>query len=204
MQKKRHAFTLIELLVVIGIIALLMGLLLPTVSRMKERAVRVICISNQRQLGLGLIFYAREHDNYTPKAFPGISPDPWTNQTWRESLMPYVGDKKVYLCPLIPIKSLLGHAYSNYGINAYIGETGLGYINLSAARYPAKTISIGENGEGDWVCEPPNGPFNLGTGEYFCRHDGGSVLAFLDGHSAWLSTNEATANNNYLFLVTKP
>ena len=55
MQKKRHAFTLIELLVVIGIIAVLMGLLVPTVGRMKERAVRVVCISNQRQLGLGLI-----------------------------------------------------------------------------------------------------------------------------------------------------
>jgi prepilin-type N-terminal cleavage/methylation domain-containing protein len=66
MQKKRHAFTLIELLVVLGIIALLMGLLLPTVGRMKERAVRVICISNLRQLGLGLIFYAREHDNWCP------------------------------------------------------------------------------------------------------------------------------------------
>ena len=120
--------------------------------------------------------------------------------------MPYVGDKKVYLCPLIPIKSLLGHAYSNYGINAYIGETGVGYINLSVARYPVKTISIGENNDGDWVCEPDDANFStkLATGGFFCLHNTGSVLAFLDGHATFVSSNEAVANNWYLWPVNKP
>ena len=199
-----RGFTLIELLVVIGIIAILVALLVPAVGPVKERSSRVVCISNQRQLGLGLLFYAREHDNNLPKAFPGTAPDPWTNNTWREAIMPHVGDRKVYLCPLIPKRLLRGNAYANYGINAYIGEVAPGYINLSAARMPAQTISIGENNDGDWVCEPPGGPFNLSTGAYFCRHNGGSVMAFLDGHSAWLATNEATANKNYLFLVKKP
>ncbi len=206
MTNKRHAFTLIELLVVISIIAVLIALLVPTVGRVKERATRVICISNQRQLGLGLLFYAREHDNQTPRSNPANN---WTNQTWRESIMPYVNERKVYLCPLIPKQQLKGNSYASYGINAYIGErsaVGLSpadYIYLAQARFPAKTISIGENGEGDWVCEPPNGKFNLNAGGFFCGHNGGAVMAFLDGHSMWLATNEAADNGWYLFKVEK-
>jgi len=197
MLKQRNAFTLIELLVVIGIIAILLALLMPTISGMKEQAMRVVCVSNQRQLGLGLLMYAKENDNKTPISFPGISPDPWTNQTWRESIFPYVGDKRVYLCPLLSIKKLQGHSYANYGINAYIGERGAlkrtptQYIYISTVQQPAQTISIGENGQGDWVSEPANGLFNLADGgSIFCEHAGGAVMAFLDGHSSWLSTND--------------
>jgi len=206
MTKQRKGFTLIELLVVIGIIAVLLALLVPVLSPIRERTSRVICLSNQRQLGMALLLYAREHDNQTPPAYPV---DSWTNQTWRESLMPYVGEKKIYLCPLIPKKSLRGGSYASYGINAYIGErsaVGLSpaqYIYLSQARFPARTISIGENAEGDWVCEPANGKFNLNAGGFFCGHKLGAVMAFLDGHSTWLSTNEAADNSWYQFKVEK-
>ena len=111
--------------------------------------------------------------------------------------------------PLIPAKNLRSGLYATYGINAYIGERGAvglapsQYIFLSQARFPAKTISIGENAEGDWVCEPANGKFDLNAGSFFCGHDLGAVMAFLDGHSLWLSTNEAADNGWYLFKVEK-
>ena len=70
----------------------------------------------------------------------------------------------------------------------------------------ARTISIGENGDGDWVCEPADATFisKLATGGFFCLHNTSSVLAFLDGHSTFVSSDEAVANGWYLWRVSKP
>lgn len=59
-------FTLVELLVVIGIMALLISILLPALTRAREQANLVACSSNMRQLGLALRFYATAHKDYLP------------------------------------------------------------------------------------------------------------------------------------------
>lgn len=59
-------FTLIELLVVISIIALLLSILMPALSKVKEKAKQVVCASNMKQIGVGLVTYAVENNDWGP------------------------------------------------------------------------------------------------------------------------------------------
>lgn len=67
----RRGFTLIELLVVIGIIALLIALLLPALSRARAASRAVVCLSNLRQVHNAVVFYANDNDDHIPVGYRG-------------------------------------------------------------------------------------------------------------------------------------
>jgi prepilin-type N-terminal cleavage/methylation domain-containing protein len=111
-MSRRKAFTLVELLVVIGIIAVLVGILLPTLSAARRAANTVACLSNVRQLAMAALLFAHEHNGYVPTSSDdqwAKANDPlrkkWAYRTesshkdgvviydWASSLLPYLGIK---------------------------------------------------------------------------------------------------------------
>jgi len=79
MIRIKQRFTLIELLVVIAIIAILAAMLLPALSRAREKAREVTCINRQKQIGLMLTMYADDHDGFLPTAYSLNYPTRYTS-----------------------------------------------------------------------------------------------------------------------------
>jgi prepilin-type N-terminal cleavage/methylation domain-containing protein/prepilin-type processing-associated H-X9-DG protein len=112
----RRGFTLIELLVVIAIIAILAAILFPVFAQARSKARQTSCLSNMKQIGLGLIMYAQDYD----ETLAGVDPSngyaaghnhnlgwnapftagvPATYRNWARDVQPYIKNFGIYVCP---------------------------------------------------------------------------------------------------------
>jgi len=92
----RRGFTLVELLVVVGIIAVLIAILMPALSKAREQANRVKCAANLRSIGQAMVMYTQQYRYYPSAALSGGA-EP---AAWVPRLRPLLGaSKDVFLCP---------------------------------------------------------------------------------------------------------
>ncbi len=162
---KQTGFTLIELLVVIAIIAILASILFPVFARARENARRTSCLSNMKQIGLGLMQYTQDNDERYPRAWCGTnttaggdcavisgngSPASYFNvkqynsggstthyETWMDYIHPYVKSVQVFVCP----------SYSP--ANANVPWPNYGY-SVAMSGFDVRTTRFGGT-SGHWV-----------------------------------------------------
>jgi prepilin-type N-terminal cleavage/methylation domain-containing protein len=119
------AFTLIELLVVISIIALLMGIIAPVVSKARASALRAVCMSNLHNLALAFRMYLDDNRNIMPPAcqLPSLEDpnDPSSKPAITEFLLPYASEPEVFKCPADRVKKFYLKEGTSYEYNDRLG-----------------------------------------------------------------------------------
>jgi prepilin-type N-terminal cleavage/methylation domain-containing protein/prepilin-type processing-associated H-X9-DG protein len=100
-RNTHRGFTLIELLVVIAIIAILAAILFPVFSRARENARRTSCLSNMKQLGLGIMQYTQDYDEKYPQAYfyKNDNNGDAGYVHWSGSVSPYLKSEQLFVCP---------------------------------------------------------------------------------------------------------
>lgn len=205
LSNSRQAFTLVELLVVIGIIAVLISILLPSLHKAREAANRTACMSNMRQIITATIMYINDNDDWLPGANWGTNLTPGWLYTLPNglpasiaarnlnddkgvmtgTLYPYLKTKQVYHCPADveprtggPIRNL-----TSYLMNGEVtSNTNSGAKRHKITRFKPRSVVYMENRE-DSHWEDGSNYANEGIPN---RHGGGGSVGTIEGSVEWV------------------
>jgi prepilin-type N-terminal cleavage/methylation domain-containing protein/prepilin-type processing-associated H-X9-DG protein len=211
---RRTGFTLIELLIVIAIIGILASITFPVFARVRDNARRTVCTSNIKQIGLSLMQYLQDNDDYMPAWKLGAGSD----TTYIPFMLnDYIKNGQIWKCSAMGDERNIFDGspddfQTSYGINTFNADTS---FNVAAIIKPTETVAFSEN----WY----NGNKDVGASgvypEYaaspYPRHmlavkdgklDGQAVIGFVDGHVKALNIKEVlvtgtTEEGNDLSLV---
>lgn len=155
-MKRREAFTLVELLVVIAIIALLMGILLPPLNKIRRKAKATVCRTNLRQWGLVFKLYGEDYDAKLPQSVKEYTNLGDAEAYWMVATLPYYKAKGIRFCPSTKIvrgPTDFGDAYG--GTFACWGPYPQDYPDSWYADFDTGSYGINE-----WCAAPPPGGIN--------------------------------------------
>ena len=231
-EHARSAFSLVELIVVIGIVAVLIALLLPVLGRARAEANRVACMSNLRQLLLAQTAYVADskgyltypnwgHDRSADNVWPvgwlyaqgQVSDPPAPDDVKGGALFRYLGDARVYRCPLHPPEAasptgtdrltsyIMNGAVCGFGAVGHKSGEPVRWMpswKITDWRSPSEQILWWEAEESAGPDAPPGqggAAWNDGSSdprENFLsrRHGRGACVGHFDGSAAWMDRIE--------------
>jgi prepilin-type processing-associated H-X9-DG protein/prepilin-type N-terminal cleavage/methylation domain-containing protein len=188
---KPNGFTLIEILIIVAIITLLAAILLPVFARARENARRASCMSNLKQIGLGVKMYVQDYDERYPYY---LRQD---NITWQEAISSYTShyskSTQLYRCPSSWYKPGLGASefgLGNYGANDWVFVIyGTNTLALASVAKPSNTYMIMDAGSYriryKYAFDPGDG-----TGEYIPGTGPGTLSNLTVSDTTWTSHPE--------------
>ena len=190
---RRRGFTLVELLVVIAIIAILAAMLLPSLSRSKTSARRIVCVNHLKQLAVATVMYVMDSEGYYPSSN--------STDKWPQAIRPGYQDLRLLVCP--DDRSARGVATNTASADvsprSYLINAWTDYFDLfpqpilyeimpeTFVEHPSETILFGEKqeGQGDFLMDLRTG--NEATVLDQTRHANGANYALADGSARFLS-----------------